>query len=398
MQAQTPLTAFDPWLHAFFGAGRGGALLADTVWARFPAAEVPPSDLTAVRYLIVGAGKSGTSWLFQAFRNHPAFARSGRKEFRFFDMEFLSRGLGEYAALFRDHPAAVPGEASPAYGQLPLWCLKRMAALMPEAKVLYLMRRPAAQLESSIKHCHRHREGPFLAARWPDKTLEDDKGDDAAIGHDLALAAATNDYLLSSMDYAGNLRRLTAAFGTARVKPVIFERMIDAPAATLDAIFDFLEVDDETAETLADIVPSGVVHGSPRDRRLNADLSDICEQVAAYRQILIETALRDDFGLDPSDYWAPPAGPFEERRIMDTGRREFVLTGGARPGLIGEREGAVDACFFPFDALLRRGNGAAPYRETAATPAADRRLERVFAAELIKTGIVSDETASPAGS
>ena len=103
-------------------------------------------------FVIIGAAKSGTTSADHYLRLHPEVYMDRPKEINFFinpPMGNWHRGADWYRSRFR-HPHAICGDASPGYtagpdaGPIP----QRMAALIPQAKLIYILREPVARLRS----------------------------------------------------------------------------------------------------------------------------------------------------------------------------------------------------------------------------------------------------------
>jgi sulfotransferase family protein len=100
--------------------------------------------------VVIGARKCGTTSLYHYLAAHPEIAMSRQKELRFFVAERnWPRGVDWYRRFF-DVDAPVRGEASPCYSEHPIHAgvPARMAALIPDAKLVYLVRDPIDRLVS----------------------------------------------------------------------------------------------------------------------------------------------------------------------------------------------------------------------------------------------------------
>jgi hypothetical protein len=109
-------------------------------------------------FFIVGQPKSGTTALSDMLRRHPAIFMPASKEAWFFATELLERTpprregtprtLEQYLSWFADAGGdQVMGETSPLY----LWSRtapQRIASVCPEAKIIAILREPAALLRS----------------------------------------------------------------------------------------------------------------------------------------------------------------------------------------------------------------------------------------------------------
>jgi hypothetical protein len=104
--------------------------------------------------LIAGAQKSGTTALVAYLSLHPQFVPTRKKEQHFFDIDkhYRKGVLRRYVAAFPALPdarAVVTGEASPSYIAAPHTC-RRIAALLPRARIVVILRDPIGRLWSEL--------------------------------------------------------------------------------------------------------------------------------------------------------------------------------------------------------------------------------------------------------
>lgn len=185
--------------------------------------------------VVIGAMKCGTTALHRHLARHPDVAMSDRKELNFFigadrvpegraarwvDGNW-HRGVGWYAAHF---PASAPvrGESSPGYTSPDHpEVASRMAATIPHARLVYLVRDPIARAVSQYRH-HR-RDGtevrPLAAA----------------------LLDPDSQYVARSR-YHERLAPFLARFPPERILVVAQEALRDEPFATLRQVHRFLGV------------------------------------------------------------------------------------------------------------------------------------------------------------
>ena len=105
-------------------------------------------------FVIIGAMKCGTTSLHYYLGMHPEIGMSKNKELAFFPERFnWKRGERWYRRQF-DPSKPVRGEASPHYSCYPHHpnVPARMHALLPEAKLIYLVRDPVERIVSH--YCH----------------------------------------------------------------------------------------------------------------------------------------------------------------------------------------------------------------------------------------------------
>lgn len=114
-------------------------------------------------FVIIGAMKAGTTSLYHYLAQHPEIQMASTKETNFFSgppngipyptgLKRIER-LADYEQLF-DPAVAVRGEASPSYAVYPQrkGVPERMSDLVPDAKLIYLVRDPVARAVSQYQH------------------------------------------------------------------------------------------------------------------------------------------------------------------------------------------------------------------------------------------------------
>ena len=115
--------------------------------------------MTRPTFVVIGAMKAGTVSLSHYLDQHPDvfLGRGGRfGEPNFFVAEQnWPLGRGWYESLFEGAGgAAAIGECSPGYSMAPLFCgvPERMALVVPNARLVYLVRDPIARMQSMYLH------------------------------------------------------------------------------------------------------------------------------------------------------------------------------------------------------------------------------------------------------
>jgi hypothetical protein len=115
-------------------------------WATSPFRPLPD-------FLVLGAQKAGTTALYEYLRRHPQITGPSWKEVSFFDRHW-ARGeswyRGNFPNLARTRGKLV-GEASPSYVFHPL-APQRVRELLPEARLLVLVRNPVDRALSQYNH------------------------------------------------------------------------------------------------------------------------------------------------------------------------------------------------------------------------------------------------------
>lgn len=182
--------------------------------------------------IVIGAMKCGTTAVHDLLDRHPHIAMSQPKELNFFfgpdnaandwTAGNWSRGVHWYTRQF-DLDAPLLGESSPGYTSPAHPCVaQRMAAIVPDAKLLYLVRDPIIRAISQYEH---HR-----ADGTEHRALAD------------ALTDPTSQYIARGR-YSERLQPFLAHYPRAQIMIVVQEDLRDDPATTLRAIFTFVGAD-----------------------------------------------------------------------------------------------------------------------------------------------------------
>ncbi|MCD6187365.1 MAG: sulfotransferase domain-containing protein [Desulfuromusa sp.] len=124
-------------------------------------------------FIIIGAMKGGTSSLYRYIASHPEVVPSSTKETDFFKtVDDFNKGLDWYKSLFRKN-GELAFEASPNYTKRHLFpgVPARMHSILPETKLIYVLRDPIDRVVSHYVHNYAHgRESRLLSEviRSPD--------------------------------------------------------------------------------------------------------------------------------------------------------------------------------------------------------------------------------------
>ena len=172
-------------------------------------------------FVVIGAAKCGTTSLAAYLDAHPGVLMARPKELRFFSHQW-ERGVDWYASRF-DHasPSDILGEASPQYSQAPLVpdVPQRMASVIPEAKLVYMVRDPVDQMTSFYRH---------LVS----------KGREAERSFDVAVRS--NSLYLAVASYGFQLERYLEHFGREQILVMDSARLRVNRKTALREILDFL--------------------------------------------------------------------------------------------------------------------------------------------------------------
>ena len=203
-------------------------------------------------FLIIGAQRSGTSSLYKWLSRHPNVVGSLRKEVEYFSVDY-TKGESWYRAHFpltlRRRLAQTMGrpwqtfEATPDYLFDPR-APQRVAAMLPNVKLVVLLREPASRAVSHYHHSVRHHleeldletalqaEHDRLAPEWG--LIDADPAYQALPFRRFSYVARSR--------YGEQLERWFARFPSERMLVMRSEDLFADPAASFRTIQTFLEL------------------------------------------------------------------------------------------------------------------------------------------------------------
>jgi hypothetical protein len=191
-------------------------------------------------FVVIGGLKCGTTSLHYYLGLHPEIFMSREKELNFFVAERnWDLGVAWYRSNFVAERAGTHkalGETSPFYASYPsnTGVPRRMHSVIPDAKLVYVVRNPIQRALSQYQH--------WVALRREDRSLEEALGD-----------LATSPLIQWSRYYL-QLQQFLEYYPPTRILVVTSEDLLLKRAETLRAIFRFLEVDDSFTSTRFDVV------------------------------------------------------------------------------------------------------------------------------------------------
>lgn len=172
-------------------------------------------------FLVIGAPRSGTTSLWRSLRQHPDVFMAPAKELRFFLDPITPEGVERYRASFRDwRGESAVGEATPVY-MYSDDALERMAGLVPEARLLVVIRDPVDRAYSDF---------------WQRRA---DGREDRSFAE--VVAAGGSIYVRRSR-YVTALERVCAHFPREALRVLLFEELCDAPGDVYRGICEHLRV------------------------------------------------------------------------------------------------------------------------------------------------------------
>lgn len=182
-------------------------------------------------FLVIGAARSGTTWIAKNLSLHPEIFIPARKELHFFDAQY-ERGIEFYRECFRgaeSKPAV--GEATPAYLHVEA-AAERIKQHLPDVKLIACLRDPVDRLYSRYWNAR----GRFAHNRhltFEEKLKEKPE-------------------FISEGFYCEHLARFLRLWPRERVLLLLYDDLVADPQRFLQTIYRFLEVDEHFVSDLAE--------------------------------------------------------------------------------------------------------------------------------------------------
>jgi hypothetical protein len=179
-------------------------------------------------FVIIGAQKGGTSFLYYLLTRHPLVEPAARKELHFFDRpEHFDNGAEWYRRCFprsawKDGQRSITGEATPSYLFDPP-VAKRMAEVVPQARLIALLRNP-------IDRAYSHYQMQVKRGTEPSPFEE-------------AIEQQHSSYVSRGI-YVDQLLRWSEFFSKEQMLILKSEDFFERPVETLKVVLTFLDLPD----------------------------------------------------------------------------------------------------------------------------------------------------------
>ena len=320
------------------GSARVGSHVAQLTWLAPGASRLLPD------FLIICPPKTGSTWLAANLSCHPEVFIPQVKEVKYFSVYHKWLDLNWYARHFQDGGTRRRGEASPSYSLLPCQQIQLIRLLIPDVKLIFLMRDPVARAWSHAKHNHRYREANFRAYTGDIETVSDHAWRENF----------RHPWPLLSGDYLGQLRRWLSVFPREQIFVDLYERIGTDPLGLLSRIFEFVgvstKVDWSSFRTHEIILPGAAKTISERFKHeLRLLLQDRTRELSSF--------VHEQFGLSVMGDW--------------------VGTYGEESGVTCERHYGIDATAGGDEQAQARGPAiSAEYRAAERTDHCNVQLDR----------------------
>ena len=181
-------------------------------------------------FLIIGAKKCGTTFLYDLLTRHPHVEPAAKKELHYFDILYEEESIEWYRRCFpaprKDGHRTTTGEATP-YLDASHGVPERVARVLPRARLIALLRNPVDRAYSDYQQARRKGREPL--------TFEE------AIEAEKTQTLACRKYL-SRSTYADHLLRWSRFFAEEQMLVLKSEDFFERTQDTLERVLDFLDL------------------------------------------------------------------------------------------------------------------------------------------------------------
>jgi hypothetical protein len=226
-----------------------------------------------LKFVGIGAQKSGTSWLHEVLSQHPSVGFPGGKEVHFWDAHHRN-GVAWYKALFSADRCN--GDITPAYAILAPETIREIHQHFPELRLVYLMRNPIQRAWSSARMALRRAEMEFSEA-----------SDQWFIDHFRSQGS------LKRGDYATCLKNWMAVYPAQQFLLARYEEVVNEPVALANQVLRHIGLDDLFDESHREALSRPVFEGG--GHALSAALAEVLLELYADKIDALSQFLGEDF-------------------------------------------------------------------------------------------------------
>lgn len=189
-------------------------------------------------HILIGAGRSGTTTLFDYLQQHPQIASSIIKEVIYFSIEeHYVKGANHLSSFFNEkHPHQIYS-TSDTYLHINEIAAQRIQQHNPDCKISMILREPGARAFSSYQYSknngHDTSEKSFLETLHQEKEI---------IAHQDIVSQNNHCHFYSSL-YHHHLKKWEALFGRQQLFICTTKELKENPSALMQRFFEFLELD-----------------------------------------------------------------------------------------------------------------------------------------------------------
>ena len=176
-------------------------------------------------FLVIGAQKAATSWIFIMLKHHPDVFLAHPKELHYFD-QHKNKNILWYSYFFRNSAGKVKGEATPNYLSLDKRSIEHIKLRMPNVKIIISLRNPIYRdWSAAIMHMTKSQ-----IRQSTDVSIDDIKKD------------LMTDDVKRNGDYVSSLNKWFSVFDKRQIHILLYEDIQNKPEISLEKIFSHIGV------------------------------------------------------------------------------------------------------------------------------------------------------------
>lgn len=239
-------------------------------------------------FLVIGAPRSGTTWLQSNLLTHPEVFTPITKELKYFSSRWQEFPLSIYLSAFAEAlPGQIKGDVTPSYSLLPASRVAVIARAKPSIKVILMMRHPVERILSELKHIPGVLDAPI----------------------ETVLTVALNHSSLMSSDYEQTLRAWLNVLPSDQILPLFYDTLEAAPDVTLNAVQNFLGLTHFAPPTLDRV-------NTTSQRAVPSQVVEALHRFFAPRLKPLDVLCRQNWGASLPERWLLEP-PTTRRRVFD---------------------------------------------------------------------------------
>jgi hypothetical protein len=197
------------------------------------------------KFICIGAQKAGTTWLFRNLKNHPEVILR-QKEFHFFD-NYNDQPLSVYSNCFNIRNKKIAGDITPSYCLIPNEQVEFMHRIMPNAKLIFMLRNPIDRAWSGL-----------LMHFFKRKEISE-----AALSEEKMIAYLKKEPVLNRGLYSKSIKKFLSYYPMDQLLILDFDRVASEPESLLKEVYEYIGVATDLLESKFD--PTKKIHARTKD-------------------------------------------------------------------------------------------------------------------------------------
>lgn len=189
------------------------------------------NDMVFPDFLCIGAQKAGTTWLYANLSKHPDIFLPKSKELHYFNGGYRKYSLKQYSKIFMSKGNMLGGDMTPDYSALQEKEVVYIHQLMPDSKIILLLRNPI--------------DRAWSAAKMHLTVLQNNNIDN--VSDQMFIDHFKSQHSLLRGDYIEIYKKYAKIFGEDKIFVGYQEEIKRKPKALLIRLFDFLEVSNDVS-------------------------------------------------------------------------------------------------------------------------------------------------------